>query len=641
MEALGNFFAIGILMLISMVFFRNKYFLTKASKCYVVLLVVTLASTVLNSVAVECSANNLLSIPAMKAVGTLDLILLSLTVLFLSIYLILKITEHSIEGENLTATKICLSSVFAVSVILLIIDLPYGFIFTVNENGACKGGKFLLIPYILMVLKLAVVAFYAVKYRKKLSNNVKMALIQSIPVLIFCIIVKLFYPDTSLITLTIALIEMVFFLNFQNQRIGVNTLTKLSDSRRFLNEVARRIKKQAPFKAYIIKIKNIGIIKQNFSNKVGDEVLYQFGFFLGKQFSHSAAFHLYDTVFGLVLPYNEETEREETDAVISLMNKRGKYKDTEISLECISAEHIWKDEATADNFYEKLEYALTVAEKNRLQIVTYSLDHEMARVREKYLINRMQNVSSEEGFEVWFQPIFSNAQNGFTSMEVLLRLKEKNGSYVSPAEFIPIAEETGQIDLITWFVIEETCKVLANNPELGHLRASINLPMLHLIDPDFEDRLNAIINKYGIPHKRISFEFTERVILDDLTLVERNMKQLAKRGYSFYLDDFGVGYSNFNCVLRLPLKTVKLDMTLTATAEKLVENHALVSILTDLFHDMGLNVVAEGAETAEQVELLRAYGVDGVQGYYYAKPMPLEKLKVFIADQKTKKEAQK
>ena len=389
MEALGNFFAIGIFMLISMVFFRNKYFLTKASRYYIVLLIVTLASTILNTVAVECSANHILSVPAMKVVGALDLILLSTTILFLAIYLLLKITEHSLAGENLKAANILLALIFSASIILLILDIPFSFIFTVTENGACKAGKLLLIPYILMLLKLAVVAFYAVKYRKKLSNSVKMALIQSIPVLIFCIIVKLFYPDTSLITLTIALIEMVFFLNFQNQRIGVNTLTKLSDSRRFLNEVARRIKKQAPFKAYIIKIKNIGIIKQNFSNTVGDEILYQFGFFLGKQFSHSAAFHLYDTVFGLVLPYNEETEREETDAVISLMNKRGKYMDTEISLECISAEHIWKDEATADNFYEKLEYALTVAEKNRLQIVTYSLDHEMARVREKYLINRI------------------------------------------------------------------------------------------------------------------------------------------------------------------------------------------------------------------------------------------------------------
>jgi EAL domain-containing protein (putative c-di-GMP-specific phosphodiesterase class I) len=242
----------------------------------------------------------------------------------------------------------------------------------------------------------------------------------------------------------------------------------------------------------------------------------------------------------------------------------------------------------------------------------------------------MEKISSEEGFEIWFQPVYSNSNKAFTSIEVLLRLKEKSGSFISPAEFIPIAENTGQIVPITWFVIEETCKALAENAELDGLSASINLPMIHLVDPGFESRLNRIVDGYGLSHERISFEFTERVILDDLDVAEKNMRKLSNSGYSFYLDDFGVGYSNFNCAMRLPLKTVKLDMSLTATTEKLKENNNLVCILTDLFHDMGLHVVAEGAETAEQVELLQKYGVDGIQGYYFAKPMPLAKLRKFL-----------
>ena len=111
------------------------------------------------------------------------------------------------------------------------------------------------------------------------------------------------------------------------------------------------------------------------------------------------------------------------------------------------------------------------------------------------------------------------------------------------------------------------------------------------------------------------------------------MKKLAESGYTFHLDDFGVGYSNFNCVLRLPLKTVKLDMTLTSTVEKSSEsNNNIVYILTDLFHDMGLNVVAEGAESSEHVEMLSSFGVDAIQGYFFARPMPLEKLKEFLSD---------
>ena len=115
------------------------------------------------------------------------------------------------------------------------------------------------------------------------------------------------------------------------------------------------------------------------------------------------------------------------------------------------------------------------------------------------------------------------------------------------------------------------------------------------------------------------------------------MKSLCASGYSFYLDDFGTGYSNFNVIFKLPLKTVKLDMVLTAPNES-PERSDLAKILTDFFHGMGLGVVAEGAETLEQVEHLKDIGVDGIQGYYYAKPMPLSKLKCFLKKAKEAKE---
>ena len=241
----------------------------------------------------------------------------------------------------------------------------------------------------------------------------------------------------------------------------------------------------------------------------------------------------------------------------------------------------------------------------------------------------MERIAEDTGYEIWFQPIYSTKKRAFSSAEILIRLKEQNGSYISPAEFIPLAEKTGQIIPLTWFVIESTCKAMAENRELDGMRASINLPMLQLVAPDFEERLNRIVDGYGIPHNRISFEFTERVILDDFAHAEKNMRSLCASGYSFYLDDFGTGYSNFNVLFKLPLKTVKLDMCLTTPGDG-TQSSDLAKILTDFFHGMGLGVVAEGAETIDQVEHLKEIGVDGIQGYYFAKPMPLSKLKPFL-----------
>ena len=635
MATVGNLFAIGILILISMVFFKNKYYLD-ASKCYIILLSATFASTAIHTAAMEVLKLKILPVWAVKAIATVNLSLMHMTISFLALYLICKIIEHTPKNNNLFKARVNIFILLGLSIIFVLLNLVHGYIFTVDESGTVVNSEIFYIDYIVMAINAVVVVIYLILYRKHISASVRNALVESVPIAAFSTILKLCFNDLSIAMLTVVLIELIFFLNFQNHRIGVNTLTKLNNSQRFLADANRRIKKQVPFKSYVIKIQNLGTVKQNHGHKTGDEVLYHFGVALDKLFSNAITFHMYGTVLAQILPYDEAKSAAETEKLIKFLEHEIDYMDLGIVFDCIVAEHVWCDEANADVFYEKLEYATDMAKLTKQKYVNYSLDLEIKRLRERYLINRMQTITSEEGFEIWFQPIYSNGRKSFTSMESLLRLREKNGTFISPAEFIPLAEKTGQITPITWFVIDETCRALAQNPELKGIRASINLPMLLLTDPEFEDKLNTIVDGYDIPHRRISFEFTERVILEDLEIAERNMKRLVKSGYTFYLDDFGVGYSNFNCVLRLPLKTVKLDMTLTATVEKLVENQNLVKILTDLFHDMGLKVVAEGAETAEQVELLREYGIDGIQGYYFAKPMPLPALKLFLEKKKSK-----
>lgn len=632
MITIGNYFAVGIILIISMIFFRNKYFLTRASKYYAVCLVLTFLGSIINTLKAEgIRKSGFFAMWLLKTFITVDFLLMFITTAMLTLYLVSKITEHILFEKTLNFAKIYLIVTVSVFTLLTMVSLPLGYVFYFVD-GVHQNGHLYFLPYLILIPESALIFHYCAKHKKRLSNNVKMALIESVPIVLFLLLAKFIYGNVLVIVLAITLIELIFFLDFQHQRSGVNSITKLHDRRSFFPEVNKRIKRNTPFKAYLIQLNNIGIIKQNYGHKTGDELLYQFAFNLDKSLSTESVFHMHGTNFTVIANADDEgcTER-----LIEQIKRGVIYMGNTIPLEYTIAEHTWQeDEASADTFYEKLEHALTIAKESKQRHIAYTLDLEIARLRQKYLINRMQKITAEAGFEIWFQPIYSSAKKTFSSVEVLLRLKEKNGTFISPAEFIPIAEKTGQIIPITWFVIEETCKVLSEAPELNGIRASINLPMLLLINPTFEDRLNSIVDKYGVSHDRISFEFTERVILDDLDLAEKNMRKLASTGYTFYLDDFGVGYSNFNCVLRLPLKTVKLDMSLTGTTEKLKKSNSLVYVLTKFFHGMGLNVVAEGAETREQVDLLNSYGVDGIQGYYFAKPMPAPALLKFLHETK-------
>ena len=174
--------------------------------------------------------------------------------------------------------------------------------------------------------------------------------------------------------------------------------------------------------------------------------------------------------------------------------------------------------------------------------------------------------------------------------------------------------------------------MLRDNPQLQNLSVSINLPMAQLLENGFVPRFVSIVNQAGISHHRICLEFTERAILENFHQTQTIMQQLVLEGFRFYLDDFGAGYSNFNCLLQLPFQIIKLDTGLIHSGADNTANSAIVHTLTSLFHDMNLVVVAEGAETMEEVQLLNAQGVDRIQGYALARPMPMEKVLKFYQE---------
>jgi EAL domain-containing protein (putative c-di-GMP-specific phosphodiesterase class I) len=286
----------------------------------------------------------------------------------------------------------------------------------------------------------------------------------------------------------------------------------------------------------------------------------------------------------------------------------------------------------AAEFYEKLEYAAVRAYSQKHRYIRYTDDMGADMVRARYLRERLRTVDRAHGYEVWFQPVQCLSTGEFCSMEALIRLREPDGTLVSPAEFIPLAEQEGSIAPITWFVLEETCAFLKANPQLNGVSVSVNLPMPQLLEKGFAARLAAVVDGAGIAHRRICLEFTERAILENFEHTKIVMEQLTADGFRFFLDDFGTGYSNFNCLLQLPFQIIKLDACLVRPAADGREDYAMVRTLTDLFHGMELEVIAEGAETAAEVEALKVRGVDRIQGFALARPMPQDTLTAFFVE---------
>ena len=233
----------------------------------------------------------------------------------------------------------------------------------------------------------------------------------------------------------------------------------------------------------------------------------------------------------------------------------------------------------------------------------------------------MKRAIREDGFEVYFQPIYSWKEKSFTSMESLLRLRDDDGSMISPAEFIPIAEEVGLIDQIGWIVLDKVCAFMSRHPEMDIRTASVNMSMQQFMGDGFAEKFEGYLEKYALDPESIRIEITERMISENPEHTGEVLKLLTEKGIRFYLDDFGMGYSNFAGVLSLPIETIKLDMTLVHSAFESDRKMVVLESLVDMLCKAGYSVVAEGIETLEQANTLHILGADRLQGYYYHRPM--------------------
>ena len=635
---LGDYIAIGLVIVLSLFYFErrtNWRYMSTDNRYFVACLFLT-ALTALT----DLLTGWLLTVPTAPlwlelAANTAYFLVNIITTSFFALFLFTKILEHAIDSHCMTYARRGLAILFSLYLILVCSNFWTGILFYFDEQGNYCRGPFNAAGYIVTLLQMCLVMMCYLRNKKNANKPMRRVLAQTFPVIVLCIIIQRFFPEVMLNTFFMAMVALVLFLSFQGQRQGVHSLTELNDRHRFFKEIEQRIMHKSPFRVFLINIKNFGTINQKYGHLFGDELLYQFAFALERLFKESISFHMNGTVFALVLPAAVQTLAEEQcGTLLGFLEEKVACRNKQVSLDYILVEYTADGtEGSAAEFYEKLEYAATKAYQDKHKYTRYEPEMGAKMERDRYLLDRLQTVDRAAGYEVWYQPVQCLATGRFCSMEALIRLREQDGSLVSPAEFIPLAEETGRISSVTWFVLEEVCHLLATTPELRDISVSVNMPMPQLLDKGFVPRLNSIVDRAGIPHRNICLEFTERAILDNFESTKDIMEQLTKDGYRFFLDDFGTGYSNFNCLLQLPFQIIKLDACLVKQNKNNSRNYDMVRTLTKMFHDMDLEIIAEGAETAAEVNDLAEKGVDRVQGFALARPMPVDALLEFYRKQ--------
>lgn len=461
-------------------------------------------------------------------------------------------------------------------------------------------------------------------------NRKNIALGHMIAVYLFLIIacggslIQLFIPQCYISIFAISICILIILLAIQKPNEGIDPKVGLYNFFTFSKVLQLTVADKSDNTLLLIYVEDVALMNQAIGVSRMDTILASIGKYLN-HISKNHAFYMNGNVFGtMYATVDEEKIKAYVDSIYERFEKPWECDATSILMNCkvlriripadvqtIEGVQAYKDylkeQAGKDNFYIKAEDTAISLSKRRME-VEKAIKHAI-----KY-----------DGFQVYYQPIYSTKEGKMTSAEALLRMNDPELGFVPPDEFITIAERTGSIIKIGEIVLKKVCRFIKEHDlqALGIEYVEVNLSVIQCLQEHFADKVKDILDKYGIKPEMINLEITETAANSSPKMLIHNMMQMYQAGISFSLDDFGSGYSNMGAILELPLDMIKFDKTLVDTMDKSQKGNIVFRGSVAMIKQMDMKIVAEGIETKEQKETMEALDIEFLQGYYFSRPVP-------------------
>ncbi len=385
--------------------------------------------------------------------------------------------------------------------------------------------------------------------------------------------------------------------------------------------------KKEKYSIIVVDIENFKAINEMFGYDMGDRVLKavkslsdsfnepslvtarigsdKFVMFAGRHFFEDMSF------FAVAVAEHYDT------VIPELVDYGGTFK--------IGRYHIEAGETNFDDIMAKVNLAHTKAKVTKGELLCDYDDTLKNQVKvEADITHKMRAALANEEFKVFLQPKFRTSDDKLAGAEALVRWIESDGGMIFPNDFVPLFERNGFIVELDRYILEHVCIMLRRwiDEGIGEMTISVNCSRLNLENPYFVDGLISTVDKYNIPHECIEIELTESTTIANESTIEQLFVDLRKNGFRISIDDFGAGYSSLGMLKNIQVDTLKMDRSFFVGGKNARRDDLLIDSIVKMSHNLGMYVVAEGIETAEQVELLKSMNCDAVQGYFYDKPIP-------------------
>jgi diguanylate cyclase (GGDEF)-like protein len=415
----------------------------------------------------------------------------------------------------------------------------------------------------------------------------------------------------------------------------VDTLTGLPNRTRLLELFAARCADCAGV-LLILGIDRFAPINKALGHAVGDQLLREIAGRLQRLLGESEVVaRLWGDEFALLLnpadkPKIEAFAQNVLMALRQPMSVDGQRLDIDASIGIVSFP---QDGSSITSLMRRADLAMNAAKRRHAGFAFGSeLDDEPGH-EQLSLIGQMREALTRGEFVAWYQPKLNLAQNKISGAEALIRWRHPEKGMIPPGRFIPFAEQTGFIREITPWILRQAIEHAAQWLHSGMpVVTSVNLSTHDLLNHALVDQVKGLIEKYSLPPELLCLEITESALMDEPELALKHLHELAALGLKLSIDDYGTGQASLAYVKTLPVHELKIDRAFVTGVDNDRKNAAIVSSTILLCRELGLSVVAEGAETDEEVAWLRSIGCDLVQGYRVAKPMPVADFTAWVGE---------
>lgn len=559
-----------------------------------------------------------------------------------SVYLmyILSLSGLWLIIEKNKKIKFLLYVIPALIIITVTLNHFINIVFYLDEDLTYHRGKYILVTYFYSLLVVAISLVILIKYRYLFNRRDLLTILLIYPATLMAVLIQFLYPkylvENIFTTFGIFAVSLIIHCptentNFSTDALGFNA---------YLQELERGFKLNIPANLIFLHIDNYKQLKRQFDVSNYNEMLKN----LIKEIGNI-------TVFDGINIYNLDNcnfvincQQLELSLVTEIAEKiqnylnNAYYKNLKLYLIttiCIvkcpeEISDIDKIVSFSNNFFT------TIEKKNEVTFLSEEAQTKNFKLRTE-IDEIIKDAITEKKFEMYYQPIYSTKTGKFASAEALIRLKDENFGFISPALFIPAAEASGAIHQIGDFVIEDVCRFISSNnlENLGLEYVELNLSVAQCIEQNFAEKLIGALEKNAINPKNINLEITETASNFDQDTTFRNISVLSSYGLTFSLDDYGTGYSNIKRVTTMPLSIIKLDKTFVDEYER-PDMRIVIKKTVDMFKKMNKHILVEGIEDKTALQHFTDIGCDYVQGFYFSKPLPETEFIKFLSDNNKK-----